>query len=158
MRYKGFSLIEVLAATMLIGLAIVSLLVASRSYTDVNGSAAEMSTAEFLTEQIRELTTMLDVIDAQSGTDYFGAEESNVADYDDVDDFDGANFSPPIAIDRAPLSVFSAYSQSITVENVNASDFEEVVADHASNFVRISVKIYLNSKEISSASWLRARY
>jgi len=82
----------------------------------------------------------------------------DVAVYDDLDDFNGENFSPPISSERTVLNEFSAYSQQITVENVNASNFEQVVANHSSNFVRVTVQIYLNSKPISSANWLRARY
>ena len=47
--------------------------------------------AEFLIEQIRELTTLLPVIDEDETTTTLGPEtgEAALADYDDVDDFDG---------------------------------------------------------------------
>ena len=139
-RYSGcgFTLIEVLIATIFVAIAIVSLLGASRSYTRANGAAVELSTAEFLLEQIRERIIMTD--------------------YSDLPDFDGANYSPPIdALDNS-LSDFAAFSQSVTVENVSNSDFEQVVSDGSSSFIRISVGISLNSREISSASWIRAQY
>lgn len=154
----GFTLLEVLIAVMLVGLAIASLLVSSRALTQANGAAAELSTAEFLIEEIRELTTALPVVDPESGTAVFGPEEASVADYDDLDDFDNKSFSPPINAERSPLNGLSAYSQQITVENVSAGDFEQVVADHSSPFVRITVKIELNGRQISSANWLRAMY
>ena len=156
---KGFSLFEVLIAILLVGLAVAALLGANSAFTQANGYGTDLSTAEFLFEQIRELTATLPVIDPESETTTFGPESGETyADYDDLDDFDGANFSPPISAQRNILNAFSQFSQQITVENVNASDFEQVVSDHSSYFVRITVKIYLNSKEISSASWLRARY
>jgi len=158
-RYEnGFSLIEALIAVMLVGLAIVSLLAANISFTIANGAGTELSTAEFLIEEIRELTTLLPVIDPQTATSAFGPEEATLANYDDLDDFDGANFSPPINADRAVLNDFAAFSQQITVENVNAANFEQVVGDHGSSFVRVNVKVFLNSRGISSASWIRARY
>lgn len=155
---SGFSLIEVLIAIILIGLAIASLIAANSSFTEANAAGTNLSTADFLLEQIRELTILLPVIDPNDGTSTFGPEEVSLADYDDLDDFDGANFSPPISADREVLNDFAAFSQQVTVENVNAADFEQVVSDHYSFFVRVTVKVFLNSREIISASWIRARY
>ncbi len=155
----GFTLIEVLISIMLVGLAIVSLISANGAFTQANGAGVELSTAEFLIEQIRELSTVMPVIDPNTGMATFGPETSEtLADYDDLDDFHGAVFSPPISADRNTLTDLSAYSQQITVENVNASDFEQVVGNHTSFFVRVSVKVFMNTKEICSTSWLRSQY
>ena len=156
---SGFSLIEVLIAIVLVGLAIASLIAANSSFTKANAAGRDLSTAEFLIEQIRELTTLLPVVDPNTGTSTFGPEVGEtLAGYDDLDDFDGASFSPPISSDRDVLSNFAAFGQQITVENVSAANFENVVGDHSSFFVRITVKAFLNSREISSTSWIRARY
>jgi prepilin-type N-terminal cleavage/methylation domain-containing protein len=159
-KYKsGFTLIEVLFAVMLVGLAIASLMAANAAFTEANGVGTDLSTAEFLIGQIRELTMLLPVIDPETELATFGPETGEtLADYDDLDDLNGSSFSPPIDAQRTTLNDFSAYSQKIAVQNVNASDFEQAVANHSSNFVRITVNVYLNSKQISSASWLRARY
>ena len=158
-RYEdGFSLIEVLIAILLVGLAIASLVTANSAFTKANGAGVELSTAEFLIEQIRELSILLPVIDPDGGS-IFGPEAGEtLADYDDLDDFDGASFSPPIGADRNVLNDLASFSQQITVENVSASDFEQVEIDHSSDFVRVTVKVFLNSRQISSARWLRARY
>jgi prepilin-type N-terminal cleavage/methylation domain-containing protein len=158
MRKTGFSLIEVLVAIMLVGIAIVSLVGANRVFTQANGSGAELSTAEFLAEQIRELTATLPVVDPQGGTAVFGPEEPGLASYDDLDDFDGASFCPPVAADRTVLNDFAAYRQDIIVQNVGQSNFDQVVTDHVSNFVRVTVSVSLNGRRISSAIWIRARY
>ena len=155
---RGFTLIEVLVATMLLGLAIASLVATNISLTRANGAGADLSTAEFLVEQIRELSTLVAVVDPEGGTASFGAEEGSLADYDDLDDFDGAVFSPPIDAGRSVLSDFAAFSQQVVVENVSGSNFEQVIGDHTSDFVRVTVTVLLNSEPISSASWIRARY
>jgi prepilin-type N-terminal cleavage/methylation domain-containing protein len=160
-RYRGgFSLIEVLVAIVLVGLAIMSLVAANTSFTKANAAGTELSTAEFLSEQIRELTMLLPVVDPETEDSTFGpeADETSLSSYDDLDDFDGAFFSPPINAQRLPLNKFAGYSQQVTVENVSAGDFEQVVVDHGSFFVRVTVKVFLNSRQISSASWIRARY
>lgn len=142
MRYKsGFTLVEVLIATILVGLAIASLIGANISLTRANGVGANLSTAEFLIEQIRE--------------------RAIAADYDDLytlEHFDGVSFSPPINADGNDLNNFAAFTEQITVENVDATNFENTVVDHSSNFVRVTVRIFLNSREISSTSWIRAWY
>jgi prepilin-type N-terminal cleavage/methylation domain-containing protein len=159
-KYKnGFSFVEVLIAIVLVGIAIASLVTANSALTKANGAGADLSTAEFLIEQIRELTATLAVIDPQTGISTFGPEGAeNLANYDDLDDFDGLSFNPPIDARRNTLNDLSGYTQQVTVENVNASNFEQVVTDHSSHFVRVTVKASINSKEISSSSWLRARY
>ena len=159
-KYKsGFTLIEVLFAVLLVGLAIASLMTANAAFTKANGAGTDLSTAEFLIGQIRELTMLLPVIDPETEFATFGPEAGEtLANYDDLDDFNGATYTPPISAERATLSEYPAYSQKIAVENVNASNFEQVVANHNSNFVRVTVRVYLNSRQISSASWLRARY
>ena len=134
----GFTLIEVLLAIVFVGIAIASLLGANRIFTNANQAGLEMSTAEFLAEQIRELIAMTS--------------------YDDLDGFDGASFSPPVNTEQEVLSNFARYTQLITVENVSASDMEQVVADGSSDFIRVTVQIFSNSVEVSSSSWIRANY
>jgi len=140
MKKAGFSLIEVLIAIILVGLVIASLVAANSVFTRTNAVGTNLSTAEFLIEQIRERTI--------------------VADYDDLNSlehFDGATFSPPINADGDDLNEFAAFSEQITAEYVSEQNFEQVVGDD-SGFIRVTVKVFLNSKEISSASCLRARY
>jgi hypothetical protein len=142
----------------MVGIAVVALIAANSSLTRVNGAGAELSTAEFLIEQIRELTDLVAVVDPQSGTSFFGHEEALLSHYDDVDDFDGAIFNPPITSDRQSLNDFEAYTQTVTVENINPSNFDQVVVNHSSDYVRITVSVTLNGQELSSASWIRANY
>lgn len=141
MKKAGFSLIEVLVAIILVGIAIAALVAASSSFTRANAAGAELATAEFLIEQIRELTAALL--------------------YDELDDFVGADgvesFCPPIDADRTVLNDFAAFTQQVAVKNVSGSDLEQVVG-YDSSFVRVSVEVSLNSRPISSVSWIRARY
>ena len=132
----GFSLIEALVASLIIGLAVVGLLLSSGSLTKVNAAGIEISTAEFLTEEVK-------------------SRSASMA-YDDLPAFAGT-YSPPQDIYGAALTNFSAFSQQVTVDNVSNSDFTVVVGAGSSDFVRITTKILLNGGEISSADWIRAR-
>ncbi len=155
---SGFTLVEILIAVVWVGLAITSLVASNSTFTKANACGVEISTGEFLIEQIRELTMLFPVIDPQTETATFGPEESALADYDDLDDFDDASFSPPIGTDGEILDDFAAFGQTIKVENVNPANFEQAAADHGSSFVRVTVKVFLGSKQIGSARWIRARY
>ena len=157
-KSNGFTIIEALVATIIVGLAIVALVMANGAFTQANAAAVNLSTAQFLVEQIRELTAVLAVVDPTTGTDTFGAEEASLANYDDLDDFDGASYSPPINASRTAMSDLSSFTQQITVENVNSSNFNQTVADHSSPFVKVTVTVSQNSNELASATWLRARY
>jgi prepilin-type N-terminal cleavage/methylation domain-containing protein len=133
MKKHGFTLIEVLIATLLVGLAIASLLVANGSFTKANAAATDLSTAEFLIEQVRERSISVNY------DDLYGLEHSGT----------------PINADGESLNDFAAFREQITVENVSKSNFELPGAND-SGFIRVTVKVFLNSKEISSARWLRA--
>ena len=167
-RDSGFSFIEILISIILVGLSITALVFASNSFTMANGAGADLSTAEFLVEQIRELTTLLPVMDpatTAAAWTSLGPDtgESSVASYDDIDDFDGFNsttFGAPIDAGKTAINDLAVFSQAVIVEKVNQSDFSQVVADSSmtTSFVRVTVAVSLNGREISSASWIRANY
>ncbi|MHC4259526.1 MAG: type IV pilus modification PilV family protein [Planctomycetota bacterium] len=140
LKKAAFSLVEVLFAVMLVGMAIASLLAANGMFTKTNAVGTELSTAEFLLEQIRERSV-----------------SSSYEDLNGLLHFDGATFSPPIDADGQYLNDFAQFSEQITLENVSEQNFEQAVA-HESGFVRVTAKVFLNSKEICSASWIRASY
>jgi prepilin-type N-terminal cleavage/methylation domain-containing protein len=162
---RGFTLIEVLIATVLIGFSIAALVAANGSFSMANVTGADISTAEFLVEQIRELTAMLPLVEPGATTwTVLGPEagETTLGLYDDVDDFDGFNsatLGAPISAQRTPLIDLAAFSQQITVQKLNPANFNQTWADNTgSNFARVTVNILQNGRQISSASWIRARY
>jgi len=159
LKRAAFTLAEIMIAIIFLGLAIAALLGTNRVLTQSNAAAIELSTAEFLTEQLRELTILLPAYDPQEGIDSFGREEALLANYDDIDDFDDAPFSPPINADRQPINSLASYRQTVTVQKVSPFNFALDVADiDSSPFLKVTVKIYFNAKLVSSTSWIRTRY
>ena len=136
-KYKqnGFTLIEALFASILIGMVIVSLVAASGAFTMVNGAGLDLSTAEFLIEEVREWS-------AQQEFDVLLAE-------------DGTSHNPPVDIEQLDLSEFSAFTQTISVDYVEADDLDHVVTG-PTDFVRVTVTITKNNNPVNSASWIRA--
>lgn len=134
---NGFTLIEVLCVVLLIGIAIASLVAANMSLTQANGAGADMSTAEFLIEQIRERTALVD--------------------FSGLTAFNGAVYSPPEDSKGNNITALTGFSQHITVEKMDGTDFTKVITG-ASNYLRITVTVMQNSKVLSSAQWIRANY
>lgn len=164
-RGYGFSLVEILISVILVGLSVTALVFASNTFTMANGAGADLSTGEFLLEQIREMTALLPVRDPDVDTwTTLGLDtgDSVVGSYDDVDDFDGFNsttLGAPIDALGNPLSDLAAFSQVVTVAKVNPSDFNHIEADSFDTpFIRVTVQVALNGREICSASWIRANY
>lgn len=134
---RGFTLIEALMAVLLIGIAMVSILMSSSSFTRANGMGVDLSTAEFLIEEIRERTASMT--------------------FDEVNTFAGGSpFSPPIDIEGAALANFSTFSQVVTFTTVSPSNFE--VSQAGSDFARVTVTILQNGEQVTFASWIRANY
>jgi len=131
---KGFTLIEILIVVVLLGMAMAAIVASNVAFTQATAQAAQLSTAEFLIEQIRELTALLL--------------------YDDVDGFNGEVFNPPIDCQQRQLTDFSDYSQAVTVENLSAN--LQPGPDPNSPFVRVTVRILYQNNEITKASWIRS--
>ncbi len=134
---RGFTLVEILVAVVIIGIAIAALVGANGAFTQVNGAAVNLSTAEFLIEEIRELTTM--------------------SAYGDLYAFD-TSFCPPVDVSGTELTDFGSFTQQVTVEYVKPSSLEELEDNPPSDFIRITVVIVQNNRPVSSASWIRANY
>jgi type II secretory pathway pseudopilin PulG len=101
---SGFTLIEALFAAMLLGLVIAALAAASGSFTMDNGYGVDLSTAEFLIEEVRERTANIDV-------------DTLLASYD------GQTFSPPVDVSGADMADFDQFSQQVEIDYVESGDF-----------------------------------
>lgn len=130
----GFTLLEAMFAAMLIGLVIAGLVASSSAFTLANGAGVDMSTAEFLIEEIRERTTP--------------EPFSNLAGF-------AGNFTPPIDVTGVSMAEFAAFAQQVVVQNVSSSDF--TTPQSGSDFIRITVTITKNGQPVSEANWIRAK-
>jgi prepilin-type N-terminal cleavage/methylation domain-containing protein len=135
-KLHGFTLVEVLMAAILIGLAVTTLVASSGAFTRYNAAGVDLSTAEFLIEEIRELTAP--VAFADLGT------------Y-------GQTYSPPRDANGDNLSDFNAYKQVITVEYVTPANLT-LTSMTATDLRRVTVTITKGGRTITSSSWIRAKY
>jgi type II secretory pathway pseudopilin PulG len=158
-KSEGFTLIEALMAAMLIGLAIAALAASSGAFTMYNAAGVDLSTAEFLIEEVREMTAPLPVVDAVSGTATFGSEAGeSLATYDDIDDWNNRSYCPPIDVSRTEMPEFDAFTQQITVQNVTTANLTQTATNHSTDLYRVTVTISKAGVPISTSSWIRAKY
>ena len=134
---SGFTLIEALFAAMLLGLVVAALAAASGAFTMANGYGVDLSTAEFLIEEIRELT-------ANENVDTLLAS------------YDGQTFNPPKDISNLDMADFSEFSQQVEIDYVESGNFADTVTG-PTDFVRLTVTVSKSGQPISSTSWIRAR-
>jgi type II secretory pathway pseudopilin PulG len=132
----GFTLLEALLAALLIGLAIAALVASSGAFTIYNAAGLDLSTAEFLVEEIRELTAPVS---------FAGLSAYGVAHH------------PPVDAEDTAMQEFAAYTQQVSVEYVDAADLTQTVVG-PTDFYRVTVTITKGGRTITSASWIRAKY
>ena len=115
-RRRGFTLIEASLATVIVGVGVLSMMQLFTACTIQNHSAANTTTAMLLAENIQETMAGVSFSDPAYGRTYFGPEPGQtLPSYDDIDDFDGRTFSPPIDSTRTPIAGLSQYSQVVSV-------------------------------------------
>lgn len=135
-KNTGFTLIEALFAAMLLGLVIAALAAASGAFTMANGYGVDLSTSEFLIEEVRERTANID--------------------FDTLIGLDGQTFSPPLDVSGTVMNDFGQFSQQIEIDYVESGNFANIVTG-PTDFIRVTVTVTKGSQSISNTSWIRAR-
>ena len=115
-RQKGFTILEILIAVVIVGIGFSAVMFAMLNGTVRNASSKDLTKANFLANEIREFSLSLPYNDPDGGViSYSGSEagENPLTEIDDLDDLNGKTFSPPC---RAPQA------GSITVEPIAGYD------------------------------------
>jgi len=138
---SGFTLIETALATVIVGLGVLALIDAQQSFMKSNDWSTHAATATYLANEIREMTRKLPKHDpvtglwlqTQGGTSVLrgwgpDAGETEVSDFDDLDDFDGITFTPGGRIDAAhgelpgPIDAFGNVIPEISADGTVPTD------------------------------------
>jgi Tfp pilus assembly protein PilV len=179
-RTGGFTLIEAMLATTIVGVGILSMMQLFTACTQQNRQAVNMTTAMLLAQNIQETMAGLPFSDPAYGKTYFGPEPGQtLASYDDIDDFDDGDggkrttaakvFNPPIDSTRQPITQLSPYAQDVSVwpvytnqlssnSNPNSPDVSQLSYTGAA---RVTVMILHRQNptdkwtEVYRTSWIR---
>ncbi|MDZ4830250.1 MAG: prepilin-type N-terminal cleavage/methylation domain-containing protein [Phycisphaerae bacterium] len=174
---RGFTLIETALATVIIGVGVLAMISAQQAFHQKNMWSTNASIAMRLGNEIREMTLNLPRFDPVVGKSHWGPEENedSLADYDDLDDFDGEDgngtvFSAalgngPVNARRESISNMDGWSQTVTVESVDPMSITEPADTnqldaHVSEWVRVEVIVHYQSVtdespvEMTRVSWI----
>ena len=173
---RGFTLIEAALATIIVGVGVVSTMQLFASCSIENAAAAKTSTASMLAGNIQEVMANQAFADPIVGHSHFGPETGEVlSTYNDVDDFDGSSFNPPIDALRQPITNMSQYTQVVSVwpvyptklsvnSNEASPDIPKTGAGPYTGAVRVRVKVTFRQVpsatpvEVYRTSWIRVDY
>jgi len=153
-RTRGFTLIEAALVTTIISFGVLAMLQLLAVGTVSNNDGAEMSTAINLAKSVREMMIGMSIADPVTPT-HWGAENGeNLATYNDIDDFDGKTYSPPIDARRTSIAALSDWSQTIRVQTVDPNLLTSTVPNGTTAAVRVTVTVSHNGKTVTSYSWV----
>lgn len=156
---KGFSIVEVSLATVIVGVAVVSLMELFFACTTQNGAASRLSTAMFLASNVREAMANVSFDDPYYGRVTPGPDVGEtLATYDDLDDFSNASFNPPIDARRQTVAGMDGYTQTVTVQDVDPNRPTVASPGNAARQVTVRVTYQRDasqpSGEVFRLSWL----
>ena len=167
---RGFTLIECSLAMIIIGVGVVSSVRLFSACSQENRTSNQMTTAMLLTAHIREAMVGLSFNDPISGRSNFGYESGeSLTSFNDIDDFDGQTFNPPIDSLRATVTSMSQYTQVVSVVpvfpnklNSNTDDTApEIPKTTYTGAARVRVRVLYRTlptdpaTEVYRASWVR---
>jgi MSHA pilin protein MshD len=167
---KGFTLIETALATVIVGLGIVTTAQMFVACSIQNHESSEMTTAIMLANNVQEIMGGLSFADPGTASAVFGPEAGeSLNTYDDVDDFDGRTYNPPINSARQTIPTMSQYTQVISVWPVRPNHVSDNSNEGSPDFSkttylgakRVRVRILYRAKpsdpqeEVYRASWIR---
>ena len=158
--HAGFTLIEVVMATVIVGVGVGVLLTAVAATTRANGSGRELTQAVFLAQAIREWTIRLPFSDTDPG-DQGNPPGPDGTDpqvfVDDLDDLIDVTYSPPRNGQGVAVTTLAGWSQTITITWRDPDSVTTVVPAGSSDLACVEVRVSHQGRPVLSTDWLVTR-
>ena len=117
---RGFTLMEASLAVLIVGTGFLAVMELFSACTIENQRSTQVTTAQLLCSNIQEMTANMAFKDPFYAATTWGAESAEtLTSYNDVDDFDGLSFNPPLDSTRSAIPQLSRYTQVVTVMPVD---------------------------------------
>jgi prepilin-type N-terminal cleavage/methylation domain-containing protein len=133
---SGFSLIEVLLATLVVGTVLVAATGAIGGAVSARAALSSEPVTAF--ELAREIHSLALVLPRDAGD---GLPAATGADIALLEDLDGARFSPPVSAARAALAHATGWSQEVTLEAVDLAAPGSLAADATADAVLLRLTV-----------------
>jgi len=153
----GFTLIEIVVATVLVGLALAAMMTSVASNTRVNDAGTKLTQGTFLAQEIREWTLSLPFRDQDPGDlgNPPGPDGSSPQVWvDDLDDLMNVTYCPPRDGQGYAISNLPSWSQTITMTWRDPNNLGSTVPDGTSELIYVNVDVKHRNKLIVSSGWL----
>ena len=152
----GFTLIEAVVATTIVGLGVASLFVSLKAGTEVNAAAADLTQAVFVAQEVREWTLMLPFTDpdeADQGNPP-GPDGADPQDWvDDLDDLLDVVYTPPHNGSGEDMYDLDGWSQHITLTWRDPKNLAQVVTAGSTNVVYVQVDVSRSGRDLLTTGW-----
>jgi hypothetical protein len=161
---------EAALTTAIVGIAFVAIMELFSACTQQNRIGSNMTTAMLLAGHVQETMAGLAFNDPVIGRGSYGPEVGqSLASYDDIDDFDGQNFNPPIDALRRRVPELSQFTQNVIVMPIYANQLSSnsdpgnpaIPKTAYTGAARVTVRILYRVRptdapvEIYRTSWIR---
>lgn len=149
-RRNGFGYIEAVISSVVLGTALIAALQVFGGFVmGVRAGVDEAKGRELAADLMAEIQTQR-FEDPTSATGSFGTEagETTRLDFDDVDDYNGLDETPPRARDGTHLSApdYGGFHRKVAVVNVDIMDFTSNQANGTTPAKRITVSVLAQGK------------
>ena len=141
---RAFTLVEVVLTILIVGVGLVASVRALPVLLQVSQATQTHMVAQQLAADMLAEIAMLPYADPD-GDAGFGREPAesaiNRADFDDVDDYDGWEASPPQKKDGSTEPDCHGYTRAVIVQSTNPNDFNNIEGDNITKPKRITITV-----------------
>lgn len=159
-RRRGFSYIEVTLSLVILSTAIAASLRGLGAYAQARRTWQEKAIAIELAAHLMAEINQLPFGEPSGATTIgvdAGENASNPTHFDDIDDYNGCNFSPPKDRLNKDKTDFAGYRQKVTVEYDNTIPAGPAGAWTANTFKKITVRILKGDRVLSTLVAVRSK-
>jgi|GEM_PF-1492554 len=138
----GNSLVEIVVLITIVSLAVPPMATLIAQSLKDGAQSNMLAKATCLAKSMMEEVLSKNFEDPQAAEGSFGTEEGNRIDYDDVDDYDNHDQSPPTDCRGGAFAAYAPFRVQVTVNNVADSQFGgAAVTDGSTAYKRVTVRV-----------------
>jgi len=155
----GFSLVEVLIASAMVGLGVVALMGSMQAGTQINSAGRDMTVAVYLADEIREWTMKLafEDPDGDEGSVVLADASDVGGPFDDVNDLYGQSLDPPVDARGQPMPDMAGWAQNVTVDWKDPTSLCSSASPGTTDVVSVRVTVTRNGRAVLTTEWLVMR-